>query len=66
MFPNLRRDDGRLGPVLDRLEQEHSVIHEMLDGVDRALVAFVSVPDGMPGLRAAVDVLSGAVVTPCL
>lgn len=61
MFPHLRRSDPALGPVLDRLEQEHHVIHGALEEVDRALVAVVSAsdgPDGLSGLRAAVDRLT--------
>jgi alkanesulfonate monooxygenase SsuD/methylene tetrahydromethanopterin reductase-like flavin-dependent oxidoreductase (luciferase family) len=60
MFPQLRRADRRLGPVIDQLEYEHGVIHEILEGVDRALVALVSKPDGMADLRAAVDLLTDA------
>ena len=62
-FPGLRRADPRLEPVIDRLEQEHHVIHDVLDGVDRALVAFVAAPDGMPELRAAVDALSDSLIS---
>ena len=63
VFPHLRAGDERLGPVIDRLEQEHSVIHDLLERVDRALVQFVGTPDGMPQLRAAVDLLSDALVS---
>jgi alkanesulfonate monooxygenase SsuD/methylene tetrahydromethanopterin reductase-like flavin-dependent oxidoreductase (luciferase family) len=41
IFPHLRRSEMGLGPVLDRLEEEHEVIAEVLDEVDRALVALV-------------------------
>jgi alkanesulfonate monooxygenase SsuD/methylene tetrahydromethanopterin reductase-like flavin-dependent oxidoreductase (luciferase family) len=61
MFPNLRRRDPRLGPVIDRLQAEHRVIHDVLDGVDRALVAFVAAGGGtaaLAGLRDAADLLS--------
>lgn len=62
VFPHLRRRDPGLGPVLDRLEREHHVIHGALEEVDRALVSVVSGPDG-PGdglaeLRATVDRLA--------
>lgn len=63
MFPALKRADPRLGAVVERLEQEHRVIHDVLDGVDRALVAFVSVPGGVDELRAAVDVLSDTLLS---
>lgn len=58
MFPHLRSADDALAPVIDRLEAEHHVIAGVLDEVDRALVGVVSGPDGMPGLRRAVDLLS--------
>ncbi|WP_433133170.1 LLM class flavin-dependent oxidoreductase [Micromonospora sp. CA-240977] len=62
-FPRLRARDPRLGPVVDRLEQEHHVIHDVLEGVDRALVAYVGSPDGLAGLRAAVDLLTDALLS---
>ncbi|MGI5122041.1 LLM class flavin-dependent oxidoreductase [Marinactinospora thermotolerans] len=63
MFPHLRRRDPRLAPVIDRLEEEHRAIHDVLEGVDRALVAFVSRPDGMAELRAAVDLLTDTLLS---
>jgi alkanesulfonate monooxygenase SsuD/methylene tetrahydromethanopterin reductase-like flavin-dependent oxidoreductase (luciferase family) len=63
VFPRLRSRDGGLNPVIDRLEEEHSVISEVLEGVDQALVTFVSVPDGLPELRAAVDLLSDSLLS---
>ena len=41
MFPRLRAGDPRLAPVVDRLEYEHGIIHDVLERVDRALVTFV-------------------------
>jgi alkanesulfonate monooxygenase SsuD/methylene tetrahydromethanopterin reductase-like flavin-dependent oxidoreductase (luciferase family) len=58
MFPYLRRADPALAPVIDRLAEEHRAIHEVLDRVDRALVAFVAGPDGAKSLTAAVDLLT--------
>jgi alkanesulfonate monooxygenase SsuD/methylene tetrahydromethanopterin reductase-like flavin-dependent oxidoreductase (luciferase family) len=63
LFPHLRDADSRLAPVIDRLEQEHAAIHDVLEGVDRALVAFVATPDGMADLRAAVDLLSDTLLS---
>ncbi|MEV5768801.1 LLM class flavin-dependent oxidoreductase [Micromonospora sp. NPDC052213] len=63
IFPHLRAGDPRLAPVIDRLEQEHHAIHDVLERVDRALVAFVSVSDGMAELRAAVDLLSDTLLS---
>ena len=63
MFPRLRYGDARLAPVLDRLEIEHHAIHDVLEGVDRALVQLVSEPDGIDSLRAAVDLLSDSLLS---
>jgi alkanesulfonate monooxygenase SsuD/methylene tetrahydromethanopterin reductase-like flavin-dependent oxidoreductase (luciferase family) len=57
MFPHLRSREPGLGPVLDRLEEEHHVIARVLDEVDRALVAVVTESDGLKKLREAVDLL---------
>ncbi len=63
LFPHLRNADPRLKPVVDRLEEEHHAIHDVLEGVDRALVAFVATPDGMADLRAAVDLLTDTLLS---
>lgn len=66
VFPHLRRAEPALVPVIDRLEQEHVVIHGVLDRVDRALVGFVGDPDGpaaAAALTAAVDLLSEALLS---
>ncbi|ANS77981.1 luciferase-like protein [Serinicoccus hydrothermalis] len=56
VFPHLRRSEPGLAPVLDRLEEEHVVIHDVLDEFDRALVQLVS-EDGTG--RAGEEVLEG-------
>ncbi|MFC5923036.1 LLM class flavin-dependent oxidoreductase [Micromonospora vulcania] len=63
LFPRLRQRDPRLNPVVDRLEQEHHVIHDVLEGVDQALVAYVGAADGLAELRAAVDLLTDALLS---
>jgi hypothetical protein len=65
MFPHLKRADPALGPVIDRLEAEHRVIHDVLEGVDRGLVAYMS-DSGEPGsaaLRSALDVLTDSLLS---
>jgi hemerythrin-like domain-containing protein len=42
MFRHLRQADPKAGPVVDRLAEEHVVIHDVLEQVDRALVELVS------------------------
>jgi luciferase-like monooxygenase/hemerythrin HHE cation binding domain-containing protein len=63
LFPQLHRADPRLGPVLDRLSQEHRVIHEVLDRVDAALVATVSDAKGIVELSDAVDLLTDTLLS---
>jgi hypothetical protein len=63
MLPHLRRADPALAPVIDRLELEHRAIHDVLEGLDRALVAFVSAPDGVQRLRDAVDLLTDTLLS---
>ena len=63
LFPQLRRSEPALAPVVDRLAEEHQVIHDVLDRVDRALVAVVTEPDGMAALRAAVDLLTDTLLS---
>lgn len=41
MFPELREKQDSLGPVVERLEQEHEVIAEALSRLDAALVTLV-------------------------
>jgi len=63
VFPHLRRADPALGPVLDRLEQEHHVVHELLEGLDRALVEHLRDPDDGTALQAAVDDLTDVLLS---
>ncbi|MGB9185195.1 MAG: hemerythrin domain-containing protein, partial [Solirubrobacteraceae bacterium] len=63
IFPHLKRSDPGLVPVVDRLEQEHHVIADVLDQVDRALVALVTESDGIAQLRAAADLLSDTMLS---
>jgi alkanesulfonate monooxygenase SsuD/methylene tetrahydromethanopterin reductase-like flavin-dependent oxidoreductase (luciferase family)/iron-sulfur cluster repair protein YtfE (RIC family) len=63
IFPHLRRADDGLVPVIDRLQEEHNVIHDVLDAVDRALVGFVDEPDDFSGLQQAIDILTDALLS---
>ena len=45
VFPHLRRAEPAAAPVLDRLSEEHVVIHGLLDRVDTVLVALVNDAD---------------------
>jgi hemerythrin-like domain-containing protein len=63
VFPHLKQRDPRLVPVVDRLEEEHRIIADVLDQVDLALVAVVSEPDGMSQLRQAIDLLTDTLLS---
>ncbi|SDY99582.1 Hemerythrin HHE cation binding domain-containing protein [Micromonospora pattaloongensis] len=58
MFPDLRDGDPELGPVLDRLGEEHEVIAAVLTRLDEALVAMIDDPDRLTAVRAEFDRLS--------
>uniref|UniRef100_A0AAU2VPK8 LLM class flavin-dependent oxidoreductase n=1 Tax=Streptomyces sp. NBC_00008 TaxID=2903610 RepID=A0AAU2VPK8_9ACTN len=63
LFPYLRRSDQRLGPVLDRLSEEHHAIQGVIDRIDRELVAFAGEGRDRDGLRAAMDLLTDTLLS---
>ena len=64
VFPHLRSSDEALGPVIDRLEEEHEQIADLLERVDRALVALVAAEDdGIDGVGRAMDLLTDALLS---
>jgi alkanesulfonate monooxygenase SsuD/methylene tetrahydromethanopterin reductase-like flavin-dependent oxidoreductase (luciferase family) len=64
IFPHLRSRDADLAPVIDRLEDEHEVIADMLERVDQTLVALVSDGrDGMDEVRAVMDLFGDALLS---
>ena len=63
VFPHLRSADPRLAPVVDRLVEEHHVIHGLLDRLDAALVHLVAHPEDVGVLDDALDLLSDALLS---
>ena len=63
VFPYLRARDNGLGPVLDRLQEEHRVIHGVLDTVDRALVNYISQSGDTSELADAADLLTDTLLS---
>jgi alkanesulfonate monooxygenase SsuD/methylene tetrahydromethanopterin reductase-like flavin-dependent oxidoreductase (luciferase family) len=63
LFPRIRASDPALAPVVDRLHWEHQVIHEVLDGVDRALVAFVGPQHDGQALQLSLDQLTDTLLS---
>jgi hypothetical protein len=63
VFPHLAQADPELEPVIDRLGAEHLVIHDAIEGVDRALVHYISNPRDFDSLQAAVDLLTDTLLS---
>jgi hemerythrin-like domain-containing protein len=63
VFPHLRTCEEQLEPVIDRLSEEHDVIHDVLEGLDRALVELVANPGDFTHLRRATDILTDALLS---
>jgi alkanesulfonate monooxygenase SsuD/methylene tetrahydromethanopterin reductase-like flavin-dependent oxidoreductase (luciferase family) len=63
VFPHLRRSERGLAPVLDRLQEEHVLIHGVLDSVDRALVDFITDPARDAELQEAIDLLTDTLLS---
>ena len=63
IFPHLRRSEPSLEPVVDQLVEEHHAIHEVLEGVDQALVALVAGPGDHTRLREAVDLMTDTLLS---
>ena len=62
-FPGCAGPTTASGPVLDRLGEEHRIIHDVLGRLDAALLDLVADPVGDEPLRAAVDQLSDALLS---
>ncbi len=63
IFPHLRSCEKELEPVIDRLSEEHTIIHDVLDNLNRALVELVATPDDLSDLRRAVDILTDTLLS---
>lgn len=68
IFAHLRRSEPALAPVLDRLVDEHHVIHDLLDELDRALIALVSGEEeraaaSLANLQEVVDLFTDALLS---
>jgi hemerythrin-like domain-containing protein len=63
VFPHLRSCERGLEPVIDRLAEEHTIIHDVLENLNRALVELVANPQDFADLRRAVDILSDTLLS---
>ena len=63
VFPHLASGDAALGPVIDRLTEEHLVIADGIDAVDRALVEHMKHPEDFAPLQTAIDLLTDTLLS---
>jgi alkanesulfonate monooxygenase SsuD/methylene tetrahydromethanopterin reductase-like flavin-dependent oxidoreductase (luciferase family) len=63
MFPYLRARDADLAPVIDRLADEHKVIHTVIEDLDRALVTHLNGSADLGELQDALDALTDALLS---
>jgi hemerythrin-like domain-containing protein len=63
IFPHLARSDDTLAPVIDRLTEEHLVIHDAIQAIDRSLVQHMSHPDDFEPIQDAIDFLTDALLS---
>jgi Hemerythrin HHE cation binding domain len=64
VFSHLRRRDAAIGPLIDRLEEEHEQIADLLERVDQALVALVAAEeDGIYRVGRAMDLMTDALLS---
>jgi len=63
IFPYLRASEPGLTPVVDRLADEHKIIHQVLGDVDRALVDLLRNPGDFTGVQQAADVLTDTMLS---
>jgi hypothetical protein len=63
IFPHLRRSEPSLDPVIDRLADEHLVIHDAIESVDHALVDHLNHPEDFAPLQAAIDLLTDTLLS---
>ena len=63
IFPHLAHSDPTLEPVIDRLVDEHLVIHDAIDEVDRALVGHINHPEDYEPIQVAIDRLTDALLS---
>ena len=63
VFPHLRSREPGLEPVIDRLADEHKIIHQVLNDLDRALVDHLLNPADFSGIQQAMDILTDTLLS---
>jgi alkanesulfonate monooxygenase SsuD/methylene tetrahydromethanopterin reductase-like flavin-dependent oxidoreductase (luciferase family) len=63
VFPHLTNREPQLKPVIDRLTQEHMVIHDAIQEVDQALIQHMTRPENHDAIQGAIDYLTDALLS---
>lgn len=63
IFPYLARCDPSLAPVIERLNDEHQTIHELLERVDGVLIVLVQHPDDYGPLTVVMNLLHDTIMS---
>ena len=63
VFPHLTGREPQLKPVIDRLTEEHLVIHDAIQEVDRALVQHMTGPENHDVIQGGIDYLTDALLS---
>ena len=63
LFVDLRSRDESLGPVIERLSEEHEVVAAVLTRLDAALVAMVEDPQNLGTVQDEVDRLTDVLLS---
>ena len=63
VFPHLAGREPQLKPVIDRLTEEHLVIHDAIQEVDQALVQHMTRPENYDAIQGAIDCLTNALLS---
>ncbi len=63
VFPHLARREPQLEPVIDRLTEEHLVIHDAIQEVDRALAQHMTRPEDHDAIQGAIYYLTDALLS---
>jgi Hemerythrin HHE cation binding domain len=63
IFPHLASAEPSLPPVIQRLTDEHLVIHDAIQEVDKALVQHINHPKDFDAIQAAMDFLTDSLLS---
>jgi hemerythrin-like domain-containing protein len=63
LFVDLRSRDESLGPVIERLSEEHEVVAAVISRLDAALVAMVENPQNLSAVQNEVDRLTDVLLS---